>query len=262
MYGVLIIEDEPWSREVVKALGKWENLKARVIGEADNGSEGLRLIAKLQPDIVITDMRMPGIEGAELLKAIDEQFPEVKIIVMSGYDDFSYMKQAIRSQAVDYLLKPLDAEELNASLCRCIEEIAEGFGDSPDLGSIKCKDDGILDPQAVQAFIDGHFHQPISLSSIAQRFFVSKEHLSRTFKADVGENISEYIKRKRMEKAKELLVHGEMEIKHVSEAVGYNDTSYFYRVFKTHFGITPGKLRADAGVGRHCLDKPELDKML
>ncbi|NMB24485.1 MAG: response regulator [Firmicutes bacterium] len=259
MYGVLIIEDEPWSREVVKALGEWETLQARVLGEADNGLEGLRLIEELRPDIVITDMRMPGLEGAELLKAIGEQFPSVRVIVMSGYDDFAYMKQAIRSQVVDYLLKPLDEEELNASLSQCIKGIAEeqtssGSGSVPSAkphevaGEGAREDDDVLDLQAVRAYVDGHFEQPISLSIIAEQFLVSKEHLSRTFKADIGENMSDYIIRKRMEKAQDLLLQGQHEIKHVAEMVGYDDVSYFYRVFKRYFGITPGQMRATGGM--------------
>ncbi|UUZ84941.1 helix-turn-helix domain-containing protein [Paenibacillus sp. P26] len=88
-------------------------------GEAEDGLEAIRLIESLGPELVITDMRMPGMDGIELLKELRERFPSTQIIVISGYDDFMYTKQAILAQAKDYLLKPIDPKELNAVLERC-----------------------------------------------------------------------------------------------------------------------------------------------
>ncbi|MCL4516316.1 MAG: response regulator [Firmicutes bacterium] len=363
MYKVLIIDDEPWSREVVKALGAWESLQLAVIGEAEDGTEGLKLIRELEPDIVITDMRMPDLGGVEFLKAMNERFPSLKIIVISGYDDFVYLKQAIRSRAVEYLLKPIDPEELNASLAQCAREleqahanvnmswrtplvfadnavldrylayrqrvygyllelnkpavlhtlenlgeflerslpeapdgnmltkighdfilILEEFTSENEIGfdsiwsdgnrketfmvgwnsiSEAIKDIGLLygetidaieafrrnknrlDIRGVQTHIDRHFQDPISLETIAQHFFISKEHLSRAFKTFTGENISDYIIRRRMEKAKELILEQRLAIKHVAEMTGYTDLAYFYRVFKKYYGLTPGELRKE-----------------
>ncbi len=361
MYKVLIIDDEPWSREVVKSLGAWESLQLTVIGEAEDGTEGLKLIGELEPDIVITDMRMPGLEGVEFLKAMNERFPSLKIIVISGYDDFVYLKQAIRSRAVEYLMKPIDPEEFNASLAQCVRELEQAhlrtnmswgtppvFADNAVLDEYlayrqrvfgyllelnkpavlhtfeklgeflestfpetqdgnmltKIGHDFILmleeftseneigfdsiwrdgnreltawhsiseaigdigrlygeaidvieafrrnkknrfDLTKVQAHIDRHLQDPISLETIARLFFVSKEHLSRAFKTFTGENISDYIMRRRMEKAKELILEQRLAIKHVAEMTGYADLAYFYRVFKKHFGLTPGELRKE-----------------
>jgi two-component system response regulator YesN len=116
----VILDDEPWSREVVKSLANWDRLGLEVVGEADDGDAGLALIRSADPQIVITDMRMPGIEGAELLSAISEGFPDVRIVVMSGYDDFPYLRGALLSRAEDYLLKPIDPEELNRTLEKCV----------------------------------------------------------------------------------------------------------------------------------------------
>lgn len=360
MHNVLIIDDEPWSREVVKALGDWESLCLRIIGEAEDGNDGLRRIGELRPHIAITDMRMPGLEGAELLKEMNERFPSLKIIVMSGYDDFVYLKQAIRSRAVDYLLKPIDPAELNASLERCVRELGEAdaahqvssrkapavFADASALdkylayrrriyehllklngsavhqtlakmeaflevalplvqeqdervlaeivndylvmleefasehgigrrsartelksipeaiGEIgrlyaevihivenRRKNRNRLDLAEVQAHIGRHYQDPITLETIAQHFYVSKEHLSRAFKAFTGENVSDAIVRRRMEKAKELIVERKLALKQVAELTGYADLAYFYRVFRKHFGMTPGELRKEEGGG-------------
>lgn len=362
-YRILIIDDEPWSREVVKALGAWESLKLNVIGEAEDGTQGLKLIGELEPHIVVTDMRMPGLDGVELLKVINERHPSLKIIVMSGYDDFGYLKQAIRSRAIEYLLKPIDPEELNASLTRCVRELEQDhanvniswrtplvfadtavldrylayrqqifgyllelnkpvvihsfeklgeflksvlpetkdgnmldkighdfilmlekftsenepgfdriwsdgkrewivttswnsiqeavgdigrlYGEVIDAIEVFRKNRNRLDLTEVQVHIDRHFQEPISLETIAQHFFVSKEHLSRTFKTFTCENISDYIVRRRMEKARKLIVEQRLAIKHVAQMTGYDDLAYFYRVFKKHFGMTPGELRGE-----------------
>jgi two-component system response regulator YesN len=357
MYTVLIIDDEPWSREIIKALGSWESLKLQVIGEAQDGTEGIRLTRELKPNIVVTDMRMPGLEGVELLKTMKEEFPCLKVIVMSGYNDFIYLKQAIRSRAIEYLLKPINQEELNTSLSQCVIEIEaenkkksnltealgifsedfifekylafrqqvleyflvlnkpavlntferlekflkdtlsnikdEGiivkivrdyiftlqellvdkemnfinkeneidevyvagkpiseaisyisriYGNAIDLMEQSKKNRNKLNIKEVESYIKQFYKEPISLDTIAHHFFISKEHLSRIFKVYTGGNISEYIIRIRMEKAKALILEDKVAIKHVARMTGYNDIAYFYRVFKKHFGITPGEL--------------------
>ncbi|MFC5529702.1 response regulator transcription factor [Cohnella yongneupensis] len=337
MYRVLIIDDEPWSREVVKSLGEWEKLNLTIAGEAEDGNTGLRLIESLNPDIVITDMRMPGLDGVGLLKAINEKFPVIKIIVISGYDDFVYLKQAVTSRATDYLLKPIDPNELNVALAKCGVELdrsrsadyaranveysvfeqpeqrdrylnirkqlrnslleldAEGVQEclrkldermlakiAQDLillveefaaeNEIVLKQvwdrggysfDGTIDSLAyiyeevlkdaiafrhnrnrldlsdVTLFIDRHFQDNITLDTVANYFHVSKEHLSRSFKAHTGRNMTDYIVQLKMNKAQEMM-EGGLPIKHAAELTGYTDIAYFYRVFKKQFGITPG----------------------
>jgi two-component system, response regulator YesN len=98
MSKILIVDDEKWTRETIKQFGKWEQYNIEVIGEAGDGQEALGLIEQFSPDIVITDMKMPGVDGIELLQIVTERFPQIKLIVVSGYDDFKYMRQAILSK--------------------------------------------------------------------------------------------------------------------------------------------------------------------
>ena len=121
MFKVLIIDDEPWARKVIKKLGHWEELGLEIIDEASDGIEGLEKIESLRPDIVITDMRMPGIDGSALLKRVNDHYSDMMIIAMSGYNDFIYLKQAIKASAVDYLLKPVSPDELNGALVKSIK---------------------------------------------------------------------------------------------------------------------------------------------
>ena len=123
MIKLLLIDDEIWTRSTIKAFGNWDTHGISMIEEASDGVEGLRLIRDNNPQIVITDMNMPGMNGIDLLKILKEEYPHIKLIVVSGYNDFQYTKQAIRSNAIDYILKPIDAEELNIAISKCVNEI-------------------------------------------------------------------------------------------------------------------------------------------
>ncbi len=342
MHRVVLIDDEPWSREVVKALGAWEKLGFEIAGEAEDGNSGLARIEELQPDVVITDMRMPGLDGVGLLKTMGERYPELKIIVISGYDDFVYLKQAVASRATDYLLKPIDPDELNAALAKCAGELDKRLAETPrppieyavfeeparrdlyldlrrrlsaalleldeeaalelvrkfdepmlakmgqDLiliveafaaeNDIRLKDvwkrggrsfDGTADSLAyiyeetlkeasayrrnrnrldlddVVRFVERHYPDNISLDTVSHYFHVTKEHLSRTFKAHTGRNMTEYIVALKMDKARES-IEGGLPIKQAAELVGYTDIAYFYRVFKKRFGFAPGAYQNNA----------------
>jgi two-component system, response regulator YesN len=125
MYKVLIIDDEEPVREAVKMLGQWDSLNITEIIEAQNGKQGLLLLEKYKPDIILVDMKMPEMNGIEFLKIVKEKYPEVCSIVISGFNDFFYTKEAIKSKAADYLLKPINREELNTALSKALDIIKE-----------------------------------------------------------------------------------------------------------------------------------------
>lgn len=116
---ILIIDDELLLRNGIKYLCNWEEYGFTIIGEASNGLEGLQLIESLRPDIVITDILMSVMNGIELTKEIKEQYPWIHIIILSGYDDFNYVKSLFKLGIADYLLKPtMEKEELLTLLNR------------------------------------------------------------------------------------------------------------------------------------------------
>lgn len=138
MHKVIIIDDEIWARKAIKKLVPWSELDLELVGEAWDGEEGLDLLEEHKPAIVITDMKMPGIDGIELLKQLEKNFKDIRIIAMSGYSDFVYLKQALNSKAVDYLLKPVDPIELKEALKKAIDEINES---SKQLSSLRVFED-------------------------------------------------------------------------------------------------------------------------
>ncbi len=122
-YSVVLIDDEPWTREVIKSLGKWGELGLFVAGEASDGEYGLELIRRIKPDIILTDIKMPHMGGITLLKKVRETDQRARMIVISGYDNFDFARSAMRLGVTDYLLKPVKPEELNTQLARCVAEL-------------------------------------------------------------------------------------------------------------------------------------------
>lgn len=124
-YEVVIIDDEPWTREAIKEVGRWEELRLKVVGEASDGEYGLELIRQLHPAIILTDVRMPRLSGIDLVEILRNERNEAQIIIISGYDEFSYIHSALKCNVTDYLLKPVKPEELNEQLKRCIRKLDE-----------------------------------------------------------------------------------------------------------------------------------------
>lgn len=125
---ILIVEDEFLLRQGIKNLVHWEQEGFQVVGETNNGKEALQLIESLHPHLVITDIVMPIMDGIELTGIIQERYPEIKVIVLSSYSDFEYIKSAMKNGAEDYLLKPtmnpdslLKAVQSAAAYCRFSE---------------------------------------------------------------------------------------------------------------------------------------------
>ncbi|TXK74623.1 response regulator [Paenibacillus sp. N3.4] len=310
----VIIDDEFWVRNSIRHLADWGRLGIHQIEEAEEGISGLKLIAQIHPDIVITDMKMRGMDGGQLLQKITEDYPFIRKIVISGFDDFTYTKQAILSKVDEYLIKPINPEELNRALEKAVRELSVTQGihaakplDKPllkfitemkhiiarnfqemNIEAVKLNfkqleqtlnDQELLQPglnnslykqfmllleeqsalsgsdltveaqesasyylvtdgtsvsewvnvlsnayagsleqlihirknktriniDEIRNFLDLSFAEPINLGTIASKFFVSKEHMSRTFKQEIGVTVMDYLVNKRIEKASELL---------------------------------------------------------
>ena len=125
MYQLLIVEDEKQTREGIKRLLEWQDYGIEICGEAGNGQEALKIIERQRPDIILLDIQMPVMNGLELAKIIHAGYQECKFIVLSGYDDFALVRQAMKYGAVDYLLKPSGKEEI----IQTIEEIIDTLED-------------------------------------------------------------------------------------------------------------------------------------
>ncbi|MGG6313201.1 response regulator transcription factor [Paenibacillus macerans] len=121
MYKVLIIDDEEPLREAIRILGNWQGLEVDEVLEATDGKAGLAMLEQHKPDLVMVDMKMPELNGVEFLKIVEQEYPELLTIVISGYNDFEFTRQAIHAKVVDYLLKPVNRHDLNKALRKAID---------------------------------------------------------------------------------------------------------------------------------------------
>jgi two-component system, response regulator YesN len=124
MYKIVIVDDEPFIREGLESF-PWRELGCMVIATAEDGDEGLELINRQLPDIIITDVRMPGMDGLEFSSLVKNKYPDIEIIVLTGYDDFSYAQSAVKIGVKDFLLKPTNFSELSATVKKLTTAIAD-----------------------------------------------------------------------------------------------------------------------------------------
>ena len=129
MRKVMVVDDEMWVRRGLIQSIPWERLNLRLAGEAADGQDAYEMALEHKPDLLFLDMRMPGLDGKELLALLDGALPELLTIVVSGYSDFEYTKQAIRHHAFDYLLKPVKKEALTAVLDKAVAELDRRAGE-------------------------------------------------------------------------------------------------------------------------------------
>lgn len=133
MVKVVVADDEERVCRLIVALGNWEELGIQVVGTASNGIQALELIRKEKTDILITDIRMPGLNGLELIEKVREISPEIKIMIISGYANFEYAQNALKQGVSDYLLKPINKDALNEALEKMAGEVRKNRQESTDI---------------------------------------------------------------------------------------------------------------------------------
>src|SRR5574344_1526643 len=125
MYSVFIVDDEIVVREGLRNNIDWENSQFKFAGEAGDGEIALSMIQEIKPDILITDIKMPFMDGLELAQTVKKLLPWIRIIILSGHDEFDYAKKAISIGVDDYILKPFTPEELLACMNKVAEDLSE-----------------------------------------------------------------------------------------------------------------------------------------
>lgn len=235
MKKVLVVEDEMRTRHGLSALIDRLDLGCQTIGEAEDGYEGLKLIHSMHPDVVITDIHMPKIDGLKMIASAREMGASCQFIILSGYAEFEYAKRALQLGAIDYLLKPVTISEVRALLTRLTAKDQAASSDA----QIHCEGQAYsaLVQEMIQVLKE-NLGMPVSLDMLAERFHMTADYLSNVFARETGRSFSSYRRELRMEKAKKLLLSTDMKIYEIACEVGYPDQKYFSKVFKEYTGVS------------------------
>ena len=236
---VLLVDDVIIIRRGFRQLFDWEAHDCEVVGEAADGMEALSQIDSLNPDIVIMDINIPIMNGLKVIQLSRMKHPETAFIIVSGYDDFAYCREALRLQITDYILKPVDYEEFGA----CIDNLKIALFQQKSAEETEGGEERIINK--IVRFVQNHLAEEISLSVLAEEFHFSTQYVSQLFKNEIGVNFLTYLTNIRMEKAKKLLLSTDLPIAEVSEQTGYGDYRVFTKVFKKSEGVTPSQYRRD-----------------
>ncbi len=238
MLRILLVEDEANLRSGFRRL--LENVigGVKVAGEAANGKEALDWLKCNQADAVLTDIRMGEMGGIELLRRLAALHPELPVVIISGYSDFEYAREAIRFGAVDYLLKPVETVEL----ARVVERLRKRLGGEAEAAPAREQEERQV-IRRVKEIIAAQLDQDISLQLLAGQVHLNHRYLSALFKSETGQNLSDYVTRMRIERAKQLLRETRMRVQDIAPLSGYPNVKYFLAIFKQSVGATPSEYR-------------------
>ncbi|NLG24467.1 MAG: response regulator [Clostridiales bacterium] len=280
MYSLMIVDDEAAIREGMMGFD-WAAWGFRAVASAPSGRRALALMAEQPIDLVITDIRMPAMDGLELSRQIQASHPDCVVVILTGYREFEYAQTALKAGVFDYLLKPLDMSasaplfqrvraELDAR--HALREALRGAAGRPAAPpAMPVASPGVspaaLPPEAAPAaalkaatpsrairqaieYIERHYGRRVTLQEVAGSVYLNASYFSALFKQQAGVNFVDYLTRVRMEHAMAMLAHPEPSIAAVAEAVGYQSPQYFADSFRRFAGMSPQqfrKLRAKRG---------------
>lgn len=235
---IMIVDDEPKIRRGMKTLLE-EQDGFEVIGIYDNAMSSLSDMADKQPNVLITDIKMPEYSGLDLIEKIREKDKNLYIIILSGYGSFKYAQRAIRSGVYRYLTKPTNPREL-ISVLREIELKIEGVNrtvsKSEENESVEV---GNLLIRKALDYIELHYAEKIGLKTLSDALYISPNYFSDLFRRHMKVKFSDFLIEYRLKKACILLKKPEYKVSEIAEMVGFRDSTYFSTVFKKTYNLTP-----------------------
>ncbi|MDD2969464.1 MAG: response regulator [Lachnospiraceae bacterium] len=265
MLKVVLIDDEPIIVEGLSRSVDWSKFQCRVVGTANDGLNGKKLIEDVSPDLVFLDICMPEIDGLSMIAAVKSQYPDLQVCVLTGYRDFDYAQTAIRLGVCRFLLKPSNMDEIEEAIHAMTEKITdrrknigadESKGSTDENKSVdeshECEAEeheellssasSFIVKNALE-YIGENFEKKLKLSDVAEKTYVSQWHLSKLLNKHTGRNFSEILNSVRIEKAKEMLTDPSKRIGEISDEVGFLDVAHFSKVFKRQIGMSANSYR-------------------
>ena len=253
---ILLIDDEIVALNALKKRVDWVCYGFTEIFTAQDIASAKEILKKENIDMMLCDIEMQGENGLSLVEYARENYPEICSIMVTCHADFNYIKKAMRYGVKDYVLKPIDYEELEGLLLQFKEEKAlahekQQFGRLVEKTmEVTGKDTRGRDSEqaadrnrVIKEYIDSHIQEKISVKDLADLVHVNEQHLMRVFKKENGQSILEYINERRIIIASNLLKDTDYTINFIADCIGCENYSYFTKIFKKYTGFTPREYR-------------------
>ncbi len=251
MYKVFLVDDDALILEEMLEVVPWLDNAFEVVGSRTDPFLAVKEIEELRPDVVFCDLKMPGMDGNELISKIRAMGIDCEFVMLSAYNDFEDVRKFFRSSGFDYILKPvrdveiqLILERLNAKLSKLRPQkgYSAGEGEKDDIDSDETETYLTIFDK-IKKYTDEHYAEKITLDSLAEEFGYSRNYICRLFQKNMGKSLNSYLTGLRMLHAKELLKDTDILIKEVAYRTGYTDYYHFFKVFKGQYGISPKEMR-------------------
>jgi two-component system response regulator YesN len=246
MWRTLIVEDEqPARASLRKLMGKAE-VPFEIVGEAADGQEALALIRELRPDVVITDIVMPVMDGVTLLRLAREEGFECRFVMLTCMGEFEYARQAVEYGASSYMLKlSMDAGGLRQTMNKVAGELErrERLRKVEKWFPDKAEPTDHPELNRMIRHIEEHYAEDITLKGLAEWIRMDASYVSDLFKKKTGTTLTHYIQKRRIQAAKMLLAETDRTVSEIGRQVGFENDNYFIKVFKKWCGSTPSEYR-------------------
>lgn len=232
MYKILLVEDELYIRRGLKNHIDWSRIGFEVISEASNGMQALDKIKKINPHVILTDIKMPVMGGIELLEKVNAIYPEIIVVMLTGYADFEYAQKCIELKAFSYILKPTDEDKIYGVFNKIklhLDSVSTGEANA------NCSKIVII----INDYIRNNIFEKITLVQLSELVYMNKSYISTYYKNQTGINIRDFILQEKIKKAKLLMNENNYKIYEISDMIGYMDFRTFSKAFKKVEGMNP-----------------------
>lgn len=253
---VILVDDEAVAVKALQRRVDWKKFGVEEVYIANSMRQAQTLFAAKEIHAMLCDIEMPQGNGLELFEWVKTHYPAVECVFVTCHADYDYMRKAMQLGSADYILKPIEYEELERILeavtqrLRRRAESGAGRIPTPVLQKLSAEDRGHAGENAVAQvtdYIHSHLQEQIYITELAEQVYLNEQYLARLFKKTLGLSILEYITRERLKLARELLLTTDYPINRVADSVGYDNYSYFTRLFKRETGMTPQEYRQRGG---------------
>lgn len=248
MYKLVIIDDDSFMLKHFVTGYNWNKMGFSVCASFTSAQEALDFLKGNTVDAIITDIKMPNITGLELAKICLELYPDIPFVLLSAFSSFEYAKQAIEYNVIDYVLKPINDQDLENALLKLKNYLEKAeisrMAQQQNQTLPKESDEKInLNMIKILQYIADNLHNNITVNDVAKFAMINPKYFSYYFKKHTGLDFSNYIKNARMEKACDLLINSDLKISAIAEQVSYKITSPFFKYFSEKYGMTPTEYR-------------------